>query len=87
LNSAGAVVAREYGYNRRAEALREEALENREGSLSEIDIEPIPPGGTDSFRMFFFREGERFERGGASSASANPEPPTGQTSRFRPFSR
>ncbi|MGH7857270.1 MAG: DUF3179 domain-containing (seleno)protein, partial [Candidatus Binatia bacterium] len=53
VDAAGEVVFREHGYNRRAEALRDEAVESGEASAAD-PVEPIPPSGTDSFRMFFF---------------------------------
>jgi hypothetical protein len=51
----GAVVAREYGYNRRAEALRDPAVESGASSRESLAIAPLPPGESDLFRMMFLR--------------------------------
>lgn len=51
----GVVVAREYGYNRAAEALREPAVESGAVPRERIDIRPLQPGESDLFRMIFLR--------------------------------
>lgn len=57
LGESGEVVFREYGYNRKAEDLRDDAFERRGASPREMGIEPIEgSGGRDTFRMFFFRD-------------------------------
>lgn len=49
------VVAREHGYNRRAEALREPAVESGAVSRESLAIAPLQPGESDLFRMVFLR--------------------------------
>lgn len=62
LDGDGNVVHRESGYNRKAEALRDEGFESGSSSLEEKKVEPVAPGETETFRMFFFREDlPRFE--------------------------
>lgn len=48
-------VFRDYGYNRKAEALREEDYENGKKSLADMQIEPISGGTQESFRFIFFK--------------------------------
>lgn len=55
LNEAGVVATRDYGYNRKAEALREEEYEAGKKSLQEMNIEQLPAGKRDGFRFFFFK--------------------------------
>lgn len=55
LSNAGVVVTRDYGYNRKAEALREEEYEAGKKSLQEMKIEQISAGTKESFRFFFFK--------------------------------
>jgi hypothetical protein len=55
LNDAGVVVTRDYGYNRKAEALREEDYESGKKSLPEMKIEKVSAGKKDGFRFFFFK--------------------------------
>jgi len=50
------VVFRDYGYNRKAEALREETYETRQKALADMGIEEIGVGAHDGFRFFFFKE-------------------------------
>jgi hypothetical protein len=50
LDAAGTVVHREVGFNRSAEVLRAAPT----GKHDAPAVEPIAPGGTDSFRMLFF---------------------------------
>ncbi len=52
----GVVVYRDYGYNRRAEILRDEAYESGKKSLAEMGVKGIPSGGKDSFRFPFFKD-------------------------------
>jgi len=55
LSEDGAVVMRDYGYNRKAEALREEEYESGKKSLAEMAVEQLKPGEQDGFRFFFFK--------------------------------
>jgi hypothetical protein len=57
------VLASEYGYNFRAEALRSPAVEAGEVSPTTLPIRPLAPGEKDLFRMVFFRtDVPRFDR-------------------------
>lgn len=55
LVAAGVVVAREHGYNRRAEALRDPAVESGAVRRESLVIAPLQPGEVDVFRMIFLR--------------------------------
>jgi hypothetical protein len=55
LDDHGVVIVRDYGYNRKAEALREEAYEAGKMTLAAMKIEPIGAGAEDSFRFLFFK--------------------------------
>jgi hypothetical protein len=55
LDQNGVVIVRDYGYNRKAEALREEAYEAGTIALGEMKIEPIGAGAEDGFRFLFFK--------------------------------
>jgi hypothetical protein len=55
-SSGDVVVASEYGYNFRAEALRGAAAEAGELSAADLHIVPLTPGARDMFRMTFFRQ-------------------------------
>ena len=55
LSEDGVVLQRDYGYNRKAEALREEEYESGKKSLADMKIEPVPAGTQDGFRFFFFK--------------------------------
>lgn len=55
LSEDGVVVFRDHGYNRKAEALREEAYESGQKTLTEMAVEPIGVGAQDDFRFIFFR--------------------------------
>lgn len=55
LNNDGTVVMRDYGYNRKAEALREEEYEAGKKTLAEMKLDPIQPKTKDGFRFFFFK--------------------------------
>jgi hypothetical protein len=48
-------VFRDYVYNRKAEALRDEEYESGKRSLAEMKIAPINAGATESFRFMFFK--------------------------------
>jgi hypothetical protein len=50
------VLYRDYGYNRKAEMLRDEEYESGEKSLAEMGIEEIPSKGEDGFRFVFFKD-------------------------------
>jgi hypothetical protein len=57
------VLASEYGYNFRAEALRSAAVEAGEVAPTMVPVRPLAPGEKDLFRMVFFRtDVPRFER-------------------------
>ena len=49
------VVFRDYGYNRKAEALREEVYEKGQKSLQDMGVEGIGSGAQDTFRFIFFK--------------------------------
>lgn len=51
----GAVVASEYGYNRRAERLRDPEVESGAVRRETLAIAPLQPGESDLFRMVFVR--------------------------------
>ena len=51
----GQVVAREMGYNRRAEALRDPAVESGAVAAATLQIPPLAAGERDGFRMIFLR--------------------------------
>jgi hypothetical protein len=55
LGEDNVVVFRDYGYNRKAEALREEAYESGTTPLAEMGIEQIKTGAQDEFRFIFFK--------------------------------
>lgn len=55
LDEDGIVLLRDYGYNRKAEALREEAYESGKKSLQDMEIEGLPAEAEDGFRFLFFR--------------------------------
>lgn len=55
LVAGGVVVAREHGYNRRAEALRDPAVESGAVRRQSLAIAPLRPGEVDLFRMIFLR--------------------------------
>ncbi|GIW41284.1 MAG: hypothetical protein KatS3mg076_1861 [Candidatus Binatia bacterium] len=62
LDAEGHVVASEFGYNRRAEALREPDYEAGRLSLESLGVEPLGSGESDDFRMLFLRgDVPRFE--------------------------
>jgi len=56
LSKDGAVLHRDYGYNRKAEALREEEYESGKKSLAEMNIDPVAAGSQDGMRFFFFKD-------------------------------
>jgi hypothetical protein len=55
LGEDNVVVFRDHGYNRKAEALREEAYETGQKPLTEMDIEQLGVGAQDQFRFLFFK--------------------------------
>lgn len=57
------VVAREHGYNRRAESLRDPAVESGAAPRARLAVPPLRPGESDLFRMVFLRgDVPRFDR-------------------------
>ena len=54
LNEDGTVVIRDFGYNRKAEALREEEYETGKKTLAEMKIEQLPAGTKEGFPLFLF---------------------------------
>jgi hypothetical protein len=56
LSKDGIVLHRDYGYNRKAEALREEDYETGKKSLAEMNIDPVAAGTQDGLRFFFFKD-------------------------------
>jgi hypothetical protein len=63
LLAGDAVVASEYGYNRRAEALRDPRIEADPRAAAGLAIAPLPAGEEDLFRMAFLRGSTpRFDR-------------------------
>jgi len=55
LGEDNVVVFRDHGYNRKAEALREEAYETGKKSLPEMGVEQVAAGARDDFRFLFFK--------------------------------
>jgi hypothetical protein len=49
------VIFRDYGYNRKAEALREEVYESGNKALADMGVERIEAGAQDDFRFIFFK--------------------------------
>jgi hypothetical protein len=49
------VMFRDYGYNRKAEALREEVYEKGQKSLQDMGVEGIDSSAHDTFRFIFFK--------------------------------
>jgi len=49
------VVMRDYGYNRKAEALRDEEYESGKKTLADMKLDPLPAKAKDGFRFFFFK--------------------------------
>lgn len=56
LSKDGVVLHHDYGYNRQAEALREEEYESGKKSLAEMNIDPVAAGAQDGVRFFFFKD-------------------------------
>jgi hypothetical protein len=54
LGEDNVTVFRDYVYNRKAEALREEDYENGKKSLADMAVEPIKSGASETFRFIFF---------------------------------
>lgn len=62
LLAGGVVVAREFGYNRRAEALRDPAVESGRINPASLALPPLGAGERDGFRMLFLRaDAPRFD--------------------------
>ena len=62
-NDGEVVLASEYGYNFRAEALRSAAVEAGRVEPTAVPIQPLAAGEKDLFRMVFFRaDVPRFDR-------------------------
>lgn len=55
LDDEGVVIVRDHGYNRQAEALREEAYESGKKTLQEMAILPLKTDAEESFRFLFFK--------------------------------
>jgi hypothetical protein len=55
LGQDNVTVFRDYVYNRKAEALREEDYENGKKTLADMQIESINAGAQESFRFIFFK--------------------------------
>ncbi|MBI3246839.1 MAG: hypothetical protein HYZ50_10055 [Deltaproteobacteria bacterium] len=55
LDKDGVVLLRDYGYNRKAEALREEAYESGKKALKDMELEELPTEAEDGFRFLFFQ--------------------------------
>lgn len=49
------VIFRDYGYNRKAEVLREEVYESGKKALADMGVERIDAGMQDDFRFIFFK--------------------------------
>ncbi|MEW6298719.1 MAG: FxLYD domain-containing protein [Thermodesulfobacteriota bacterium] len=49
------VVFRDYGYNRKAEVLREDEYEKGRKSLQDMGVERLDAGARDTFRFIFFK--------------------------------
>jgi hypothetical protein len=56
LSKDGVVLHHDYGYNRQAEALREEEYESGKKSLAEMNLDPVAAGAQDGLRFFFFKD-------------------------------
>lgn len=55
LGENGVVVIRDYGYNRKAEELRDEVYESGKKALQDMKIEPLTANAEDGFRFLFFK--------------------------------
>jgi len=91
LLAAGAVVAREIGYNRRAEALRDPDVEAGRVDPATLRLPPLAAGERDAFRMLFFRsdaphfDSWRVRVDEAPLAGAAWRPAPGETPRRAPL--
>src|SRR5262245_46283753 len=56
LGDDNVAVLRDYGYNRKAEALRDEGYEAGKKSLADMEVEQITAGAQDEFRFIFFKK-------------------------------
>jgi hypothetical protein len=55
LGEQDVVVFRDHGYNRKAEALREEDYEAGKKAIADMGIEHLAAGAQDDFRFIFFK--------------------------------
>ena len=55
LGENNVVVFRDYGYNRKAEALRKEDYEAGKKALADMEVEHLTAGAEDEFRFIFFK--------------------------------
>ena len=55
LGEDNVVVLRDYGYNGKAEALRDEEYEAGKKSLADMGVESLAAGAQDDFRFLFFK--------------------------------
>lgn len=55
LGEKDVVVLRDHGYNRKAEALREEDYEAGKKALADMGVERLAAGAQDDFRFVFFK--------------------------------
>jgi len=55
LGEQDVVVFRDHGYNRKAEALREEDYEAEKKALADMGVERLADGARDDFRFIFFK--------------------------------
>ena len=55
LDEDGAIMFRDYVYNRRAEVLREEDYESGKKALGDMGVERLNAGAQDDFRFIFFK--------------------------------
>ncbi len=56
LGDDNVAVLRDYGYNRKAEALRDEEYESGKKSLADMEVESLAAGAQDEFRFIFFKK-------------------------------
>jgi len=56
LDEDNVVVQRDYGYNRKAEMLRDEEYEAGKKSLPDMEVEKLAAGAQDDFRFIFFKK-------------------------------
>jgi hypothetical protein len=56
LGDDNVAILRDYGYNRKAEALRDEGYESGKKSLADMEVEQMAAGTQDEFRFIFFKK-------------------------------